>query len=481
MPGSLARMAAPKTGKPLADTARAALRALASVVGAAPSVTARPSSPPPADSAIIMIDDQGLIVFFDHGAEQLWGYPSSDAHQKSMATLIDSQPIAPNTSTRTTAHRPDGASVRVLVTRQDVAVGDRVLSLLHVRPEDGGSHAMASSELRYRSLVEQIPAVVFTAALDGGAHDLYVGPQIEALLGYTQEEWLRDPVLWYERLHPDDRRKLDAEFARGCATGGPFKAECRFLARDGKIVWVHGEARLIKDAGGWPLLLQGVAFDISETKQAEELVRASLREKELLLKEIHHRVKNNLQITSSLLRLQVARVADEQVRSVLLESQDRIRSMALVHEMLYRSTDLSRVNFAEYARALLLQLFRSYSVDAKRVSHVVDIQTVDLGVDFAVPCGLLLNELVANSLKHAFPEGRKGTLTITMNRVGPHYELSVRDDGIGFPAAIDFRRTQTLGLQLVRTLTDQLGGRIEMKVNGGTEFRVLFPTASQSP
>jgi PAS domain S-box-containing protein len=335
--------------------------------------------------------------------------------------------------------------------------------------------ASSTRELRYRNLVEQIPAVVFTAALDGGLYDLYVGPQIESLLGYTQEEWLRSPVLWYERLHPDDRRKLDQEFARGCATGGPFRAECRFVARDGHVVWVHGEARLISDPNG-PLLLQGVAFDITETKRAEELVRASLREKELLLKEIHHRVKNNLQITSSLLRLQLGKVSDENTRRVLRESQDRIRSMALVHEMLYRSPDLSRVDFREYLETLVRQLFRSHSVDVDRIRYTIAVDEGTLGIDVAMPCALIVNELVANSLKHAFPSGRGGTIAVSLQSTAGEHLLRVADDGAGLPPKMDFRKTETLGLQLVRTLTDQLGGRIERRSTGdGTQFEIRFP------
>jgi PAS domain S-box-containing protein len=339
-----------------------------------------------------------------------------------------------------------------------------------------------SPDLRYRNLVEQIPAVVFTASLDGGGYDLYIGPQIETLLGYTQEEWLSSPVLWYERLHPDDRRMLDEEFARGCATGGPFKAECRFLARDGHVVWVHGEARLINDERGFPVLLQGVAFDITEAKRAEELVHAALREKEILLKEIHHRVKNNLQITSSLLRLQLGTVKDPAARQILQESQDRIRSMALVHEMLYRSADLSRVDFGRYIKTLLEQLFRAHNVDSSRITFHTNIPALVFGVDLAMPLGLMINELVANSLKHGFPEQRGGTVTVELQAEESRYELRVRDTGIGLPNAAVPDGKATLGLQLVRTLTEQLGGRLEFRApkgadNSGTEVVVTFPRA----
>ena len=353
------------------------------------------------------------------------------------------------------------------------------------RGSNGGSardanlaRTAAIVEARYRALVEQIPAVTFMASLEGGLSNVYVSPQIEALLGFSQEEWMSDPVLWFRQLHPDDRALWNEEFARGCATGGPFRAECRFLTKTGEVVWVHGEARLIPDESGQPVLLQGVAFDITETKKAAEIVKSSLREKELLLKEIHHRVKNNLQITSSLLRLQAAKIPDAAVRQVLRESQDRIRSMALVHEMLYRSQDLARVDFPQYVRALVPQLFRSYNPGG-RIRYRVEIDEIVFGVDLAVPCGLIINELVANALKHAFPGDRRGEICVRMRLEQDRYRLSVEDDGIGFPAGLDVSQTGTLGLQLVRTLTEQIGGRLQEKTGQGTAFVIDLPRESR--
>jgi len=353
------------------------------------------------------------------------------------------------------------------------------------RGSNGGSardanlaRTAAIVEARYRALVEQIPAVTFMASLEGGLSNVYVSPQIEALLGFSQEEWMSDPVLWFRQLHPDDRALWNEEFARGCATGGPFRAECRFLTKTGEVVWVHGEARLIPDESGQPVLLQGVAFDITETKKAAEIVKSSLREKELLLKEIHHRVKNNLQITSSLLRLQAAKIPDAGVRQLLRESQDRIRSMALVHEMLYRSQDLARVDFPQYVRALVPQLFRSYDPGG-RIRYRVEIDELIFGVDLAVPCGLIINELVANALKHAFPGDRRGEICVRMKLEQDRYRLSVEDDGIGFPAGLDVSQTGTLGLQLVRTLTEQIGGRLQEKTGQGTAFVIDLPRESR--
>ncbi len=222
------------------------------------------------------------------------------------------------------------------------------------------------------------------------------------------------------------------------------------------------------------MLLQGVAFDITEGKRAEEIVKSSLREKELLLKEIHHRVKNNLQITSSLLRLQAGKIADTGVRQLLRESQDRIRSMALVHEMLYRSEDLARVDFPEYVRTLVVRLFRSYNATG-RIRPVVELGPIVFGVDLAVPCGLIINELVSNALKHAFPGDRRGELRVSMIAAADSYRLRVQDDGIGLPSKLDYLHTDTLGLELVRMLTEQVGGQLRLDRGSGTGFLVEIP------
>jgi PAS domain S-box-containing protein len=348
---------------------------------------------------------------------------------------------------------------------------------------DVSASRLRQVEARFRAMVEQMPAVTFLAALDGGLNELYVSPQIEAMLGYTQREWLSDPVLWFRRLHPDDRALWSQEFARGCATGGPFRAECRFVARDGSIVWVRGEARIDRDARGRPLFLQGLAYDITESKRAEQTIKASLREKETLLKEVHHRVKNNLQIISSLLRLQSSRLTDEVTRSAFLEAQGRIRAIALVHELLYRSTDLSLIDFAEYARRLVEQLSRTYGQRSPAISVATEIDEVRLAIDSAVPCGLLISELVSNCFKHAFPGERSGSIVVRFRVTDRACELEVRDDGAGFPPAPDPASASSLGLELVRTLTRQLHGALELSTSPdtGTAFHVTLPRSVARP
>ena len=215
--------------------------------------------------------------------------------------------------------------------------------------------------------------------------------------------------------------------------------------------------------------------DITERKAADQKIRDSLREKEVLLKEIHHRVKNNLQVVSSLLNLQSRSIPDEESRKFFRESQHRVHSMALIHEQLYESENLSQIDFPEYVRQLVAYLFRAYGVSLSRVDLETRIDPVSFGVDVAVPCGLIINELVSNSLKYAFPEGKTGKVRLDL-RKRPHSQvtLTVLDTGIGFPSNVSLLNTRTLGLRLVRSLAQQLDGKAEIKNRGGAQVRIRF-------
>ncbi|MBN1889662.1 MAG: AAA family ATPase [Thermoflexales bacterium] len=216
-------------------------------------------------------------------------------------------------------------------------------------------------------------------------------------------------------------------------------------------------------------------------RYSEEWLKASLKEKNVLLAEIHHRVKNNLQVIVSLLNLQANRIQDERVVEALKESQARVKSMALIHEKLYQSPDLARVDLAGYVRTLLAQLFRAYEVDPSTIRLHVDVEKVSLNIGAAVPCGLLINELVTNCLKYAFPPGSPqlggegGEIRVELYSKDDSLVLSVGDNGVGFPPDLDFRNTPSLGLQLVVILTRQLDGEIELDRSGGTRFRITFP------
>jgi two-component sensor histidine kinase/sensor domain CHASE-containing protein len=214
--------------------------------------------------------------------------------------------------------------------------------------------------------------------------------------------------------------------------------------------------------------------EIDERKRVEEQIKASLKEKEVLLKEIHHRVKNNLQIISSLLKLQCASIEEKQTLAIFRESQNRIESMALIHEQLYESKDLSGIDFAKYIHNLVANLFCAYEVSTNNINFKIDISKVILDINAAIPCGLIINELIANSLKYAFPSNQKGEVGINFFSSDSKFVLAIKDDGIGFPKDLDYLNTQTLGLQLVVALTEQLEGEIELNNVQGTEFKITF-------
>lgn len=221
--------------------------------------------------------------------------------------------------------------------------------------------------------------------------------------------------------------------------------------------------------------------EIIDREAAEEKVRASLQEKELLLKEVHHRVKNNMQVISSLLSFQSDTIDDTRYRTMFLECQNRIKAMSLVHEKLYHSQDIGRIDFNSYLRSLAAGLYNFYGSNSSRISLQLDVEDVSFTIDTAIPCGLIVNELIANCLKHAFPNVENGTITVALRKAEPgekeedRYELDVRDNGIGLPADLNVRETTSVGLQIVRILAEhQLQGSMKVRSNGGTEFRILF-------
>ena len=235
------------------------------------------------------------------------------------------------------------------------------------------------------------------------------------------------------------------------------------------------EKRVIERTSALSKVNDDLRNEIAERMKAEEQLKASLYEKVVLLREIHHRVKNNLQVISSLLNLQSGYIEDKKSLEIFRESQNRVRSMALIHEKLYQSKELNKIEFTEYIDSLTKDLFNSYNIDNDRIILKSDFDGIYFEIDTAILCGLIINELVSNSLKHAFPDGRKGEVFIGIKKNGDtNYILSIKDNGVGFPQNLDFRKTDSLGLQLVTTLTAQLGGIIDLNRNGYTEFKIVF-------
>ncbi len=227
-----------------------------------------------------------------------------------------------------------------------------------------------------------------------------------------------------------------------------------------------------RDVGQVMLSLAG---EILRSQQATEKIRISLQEKDVLLKEVHHRVKNNLQVISGLLNLQAHHVKDEESRRIYQDSQNRVSTMALIHEQLYQVDDLANVHFAGFVQELTTNLMRSYSMSDSRIELELDVQDVEMVIDTAIPCGLIINELFANSLQYAFPDGREGRIRMEFSEPEEgHYKLIFSDDGVGFPDGFDFESTKTMGLQLVRILSEQLNSETVVQSGPGTSFTFNF-------
>jgi two-component sensor histidine kinase len=263
----------------------------------------------------------------------------------------------------------------------------------------------------------------------------------------------------------------------GAAIGQTFEMTAR--KKDGSEFPIELSLSAFKMRDGWYAV--GIVRDITQRKLAENRILASLEEKELLLQEIHHRVKNNMQVISSLLDLQLGYVQSKQPKEIFSEIKNRIKSMALVHEKLYLAKDLSKVDFHDYLSTLISNLYRFYNMSMAQVALKLDVKDVSLGIDTAIPCGLIVNELVTNSLKYAFPEGRAGEVAVTFRKTGEKddgqewYELDVRDNGVGLPETLDMKEIKTLGLYLVTTLVEhQLRGTIGIRSEGGTECNIRF-------
>lgn len=300
-----------------------------------------------------------------------------------------------------------------------------------------------------------------------------LGTNAEDEGGYTM------PIEYYikEFVHPEDAHFIAEEMKKSFMVREPTfgtEFEHRIIRKDGKTRYVAIRIRYIPPKESQKTLVYGTVQDITERKIAEKKLKESLEEKELLIKEIHHRVKNNLMVISSLLNLQSSYIKDKQALDIFKESESRARSMALIHERLYRSSDLKRINFGDYIRTLATDLYHTYITDPSRVKLNLDIDNLMIDINTTVPLGLTVNELVSNSLKHAFPGDLKGEINIDFHKIGDDFILKVYDTGIGFPEGLDFRNTDSLGLQLVNSLVGQIDGEIELDRSHGTGFTIKF-------
>jgi PAS domain S-box-containing protein len=370
--------------------------------------------------------------------------------------------------------------IRSLNMELEQRVNQRTAALRHSNQElaneivdrKQAQEALKQSEERFRMLAEKVRVIPWQAdAITGNF--TYVGPQTIEILGYPLSDWYTKNF-WVEHIHPEDREWALKYCLDNSCLSDNYEFEYRMLAADGRAVWLYDIVNVVR-GGDKPQVLRGFMIDITERKRVEAQIKASLKEKEVLLKEIHHRVKNNLQIISSLLSLQSGYIEDEKTLEILKAGENRIASMALVHEQLYQSKDLAKINSAEYIENLVSTLFSSYNINLEFICLKLNIDDICIDVDTAIPCGLIINELVSNALKYAFPLGKNGKICVNFQKDDCNrFILTVSDNGIGFPKNIDFQHTDSLGLQIVTALTNQLGGSIELVKEIGTEFKIIF-------
>lgn len=293
------------------------------------------------------------------------------------------------------------------------------------------------------------------------------------LYGITPNQFGAVYDAWHNSLHPDDRARGDEEIQMALQNKKEYSTEFRVVWPDGSIHTIRALAHIQRDENGQPLKMIGTNWDITAYKQIEHSLQASLQEKVALLNEVHHRVKNNLQIITSLLRLESGRSTQPSTKAVLSDMQSRIRTMALVHETLYRSGNLAAVDMSSYLQQLATQSLRAQLTDAGSVRLQLDLASVEVSLELATTCGLVVNELLSNCLKHGFPGGRTGEVSIMLKPLDDgKWCLRVSDTGVGLPADFELRQQNSLGLQLVRSLAAQLGGSLE--VGPGAVFTVTF-------
>ena len=308
--------------------------------------------------------------------------------------------------------------------------------------------ALLASEARLKRFHESDVAG-FARTRVGDGKLLTANDYLVKLLGYEDRETCLKQYIGSEHCVDSDARKQMLIQLK--ETGHARNLELPITRRNGAIIWVTYSAVLYPEED----YIEFVVLDVTERKQAEEQIKASLKEKEVLLSEIHRRVKNNMQIIISLLRLQAGKVKDKKYADLLKDSRDRIQAMALIHEKLYRTKDFTSIDFDQYIKSLARDLFRSYGVDPNRIAMKIRVEGVSLGLDNGIPCGLVINELVSNSLKHAFPQDRRGEIMVALrstNGDGDDLELRVGDNGVGLPEDLDVRNTESLGLRIVTIL-----------------------------
>lgn len=331
--------------------------------------------------------------------------------------------------------------------------------------------ALRESETRYQMIGDLVPFGVW--ACDAKGNFTYLSESFLSLFGTTLDACRKNG--WMHLLPREDVDRTVADWRQCIQTGSFWDYEYRIVDTSGRTFIVLSRGAPHMDRTGTITSWVGIHLDITERKRYEDRLEASLREKEVIIKEVHHRVKNNMQVISGFLELQADFIDDPQAVEKLIECQRRVRTMALVHEKLYQSRTLGVINASEYIKSLIDDLMNSYTISTP-VDVTVEVDDVNITLDIAIPCGLIINELVTNSLKYAFAGRATGKLSLVMHHQEDHtFSLTVQDDGVGLPPDYEVRSAASLGTQLVNVLVRQLGGEMKIASVEGVRFTIVFP------
>ena len=329
--------------------------------------------------------------------------------------------------------------------------------------------ALKISEQYYKTIFENTGTATIIVEEDNLIS--LVNTEFEKLYGYNKAD-IEGKMEWKQFV---DKKYLSTmekyhEARRINPSDAPRNYEFDFIDGNNTVKNIFATVAIIPGTKKSLISLQ----DVTERNIAENKLKSSLKDKDMLMREIHHRVKNNLQIISSLLNLQTQYIKDEYALDIFTDSQNRVRSMAIIHEKLYKSESMSKIDFGDYITDLVESLFYNHDVDESRIKLIKNMDKVYFNVDTAIPCGLIVNELITNCLKHAFPGNINGEVRIDLFKIDDKYVLNVKDNGVGFPDNIDYKNTESLGLQLVTSLVNQIDGTIELDNGLGSNFKIVF-------
>jgi PAS domain S-box-containing protein len=440
--------------------------------------------------AVAFLDQTGRVIKVNKEFEKMFGYKIDEMKGKLLDNFVargeflkEAEQIRKKTDKgekielEAIRFKKDGTSFDVHITESPIKYDNQIIGKYviyrDISARKKAERKLKESEKRYRELVELADAGIIID--DKYGHVVYANKRLAQILGYKSNKELKKLTI-YDYIHPDDREKvLNYHQRRVLGKRAPQLYEFKGIRKDGKTIYLEVAVSPImteKEIIG----TRSYIWDITDRKKMEKTLKKALNEKSIMLQEIHHRVKNNMQIIISLMRIQARKAKHKETKDCLQALQNRVYSMSLIHDHFYQKPDLDKINIASYVKQLIDHLFFIYNKKQKQIQVNLDLEEIYLDLNKAIPFGMLVNEVISNVLKHAFPGRKKGELSLRIYRDGnKNIRLLVNDTGVGLPKEVDIENPSTMGLQLIRDLTKQLRGEIQIKSNGETQIKVIFP------